>query len=406
MLRIAGGTGLRPGERRSTARSATSGSDDGKVVAARRPRRRPTRIDATGLVVMPGGVDMHCHIAGPKVNVARKMRPEEKRRRTSVAPNGDHALRAPSAACRAPSPPATCTPASATPRRSTPPSRRSRARHAHEEFARHAHHRQGLPRPGRQQPLRHASRSRPSEPADRLRGRSSPGCCTRPRATASKVVNPGGVETWKRGGRQRATPRRRRSRRSASRPRQILRETSPRAVDELGLPHPVHVHCNNLGLPGNWPTTLETMQALEGPARAPRRTSSSTATAATPGDRTPSARKAPELAEYVNAHPSLTVDVGQVLFGETTCDDRRRAARLLPAQGHRPQVDQRRHSRWRPAAASCRSRTRSKKLVHALQWAIGLEWYLLVEDPWRVAHEHRPPQRRLVPGVPADHRAC
>jgi formylmethanofuran dehydrogenase subunit A len=22
--------------------------------------------------------------------------------------------------------------------------------------------------------------------------------------------------------------------------------------------------------------------------------------------------------------------------------------------------------------------------VHALQWAIGLEWYLLVEDPWRV----------------------
>ena len=29
---------------------------------------------------MPGGIDMHCHIAGPKVNVARKMRPEEKRK--------------------------------------------------------------------------------------------------------------------------------------------------------------------------------------------------------------------------------------------------------------------------------------------------------------------------------------
>ena len=27
---------------------------------------------------MPGGVDMHCHIAGPKVNVARKMRPDDK----------------------------------------------------------------------------------------------------------------------------------------------------------------------------------------------------------------------------------------------------------------------------------------------------------------------------------------
>ena len=36
-------------------------------------------LDATGLVVMPGGVDMHCHIAGPKVNTARKMIPEDKR---------------------------------------------------------------------------------------------------------------------------------------------------------------------------------------------------------------------------------------------------------------------------------------------------------------------------------------
>jgi formylmethanofuran dehydrogenase subunit A len=25
------------------------------------------------------------------------------------------------------------------------------------------------------------------------------------------------------------------------------------------------------------------------------------------------------------------------------------------------------------------------KLVHSLQWAIGLEWYLMVNDPWRVA---------------------
>ena len=24
-------------------------------------------------------------------------------------------------------------------------------------------------------------------------------------------------------------------------------------------------------------------------------------------------------------------------------------------------------------------------MVHAIQWAIGLEWYLLIEDPWRVA---------------------
>src|SRR4051812_23026221 len=55
---------------------------DGKVgEAPADPDARPDRvIDAAGLVVMPGGVDMHAHIAGPKVNLARKMRPEDKRR--------------------------------------------------------------------------------------------------------------------------------------------------------------------------------------------------------------------------------------------------------------------------------------------------------------------------------------
>jgi len=53
---------------------------DGKVIKDPGPDARPQRtIDATNMVVMPGGVDMHCHIAGPKVNAARKMRPEDRR---------------------------------------------------------------------------------------------------------------------------------------------------------------------------------------------------------------------------------------------------------------------------------------------------------------------------------------
>ncbi len=56
--------------------------DEGRIVEPPvDPQVRPARtLNATGLIVMPGGVDMHCHIAGPKVNVARKLRPEEKRR--------------------------------------------------------------------------------------------------------------------------------------------------------------------------------------------------------------------------------------------------------------------------------------------------------------------------------------
>ena len=33
-------------------------------------------IDASGMYVTPGLIDMHCHIVGPKANTARKMRPE------------------------------------------------------------------------------------------------------------------------------------------------------------------------------------------------------------------------------------------------------------------------------------------------------------------------------------------
>ncbi|HJS06757.1 MAG TPA: amidohydrolase family protein, partial [Pirellulales bacterium] len=81
LLKVSGGTVYDPangidGETRDLWISG------GRIVAAPAdPGTRPTRdIDARGLVVMPGGVDMHCHIAGPKVNVARKMRPEEKRK--------------------------------------------------------------------------------------------------------------------------------------------------------------------------------------------------------------------------------------------------------------------------------------------------------------------------------------
>jgi formylmethanofuran dehydrogenase subunit A len=41
----------------------------------------------------------------------------------------------------------------------------------------------------------------------------------------------------------------------------------PRAVHALRVPHPLHVHCNNLGLAGNVETALTTIAAAEGLAR-------------------------------------------------------------------------------------------------------------------------------------------
>src|SRR3970282_2772327 len=49
---------------------------NGKIVEKVHGHRGKT-IDATGLTVMPGGVDIHTHIAGGEVNTGRLMRPED-----------------------------------------------------------------------------------------------------------------------------------------------------------------------------------------------------------------------------------------------------------------------------------------------------------------------------------------
>jgi formylmethanofuran dehydrogenase subunit A len=89
MLRIAGGRVYDPangvaGEVRDVC------VQDGKVVDDVPADAK--RIDARGMVVMPGGVDIHAHIAGPKVNASRKLAPDEHRgevlERTDVLRSG------------------------------------------------------------------------------------------------------------------------------------------------------------------------------------------------------------------------------------------------------------------------------------------------------------------------------
>jgi formylmethanofuran dehydrogenase subunit A len=194
-------------------------------------------------------------------------------------------------------------------------------------------------------------------------------------------VNPGGVEVWK--CRQAGNVEGLDSRVDYFdvTPRQIIQAVA-RSADELKLPHAVHIHGNNLGMPGNWSTTLGTMEALEGHRGHLTHIQFHSYGGGEADENTFNSKVAP-LADYVNSHPNVTVDVGQVLFGETTSmtGDGPLGYYLANLYGTKwASVD----TELEAGCGIAPIEYRNKTLVHALQWAIGLEWYLLVNDPWRV----------------------
>ena len=48
---------------------------DGRIVPDTEPHQSARTIDATGMIVMPGGVDVHTHVAGGALNFARGLVP-------------------------------------------------------------------------------------------------------------------------------------------------------------------------------------------------------------------------------------------------------------------------------------------------------------------------------------------
>ncbi len=354
--------------------------EDGKIVVPPRdPEVRPTKtIDATGLVVMPGGVDMHCHIAGPKVNAARMLRPEDQR---TAAPFHRRRLLHSGSLGATPSTLATgykyaglgyttAFDAAVTP---------LAARHAHLELADTPCIDKGLyVLAGNNEYILQATGRR--EPA-RVRSFLA-WLLGAAKAQAPKLVNPGGVEVWK----QRAGGDVQGLDDVVDgfgvSPRQII-QTIAHAANDLQLPHPVHIHCNGLGLPGNWATTLETMRALDG-LRGHLTHVQFHSYGGVDGDSTTMTSQVAPLVEYFNQHENLTVDVGQVMFGETTA-----------LTGDAPLgyfLQNLYKDKWYSFDTELESgcgvtpiQYKQQNLVHALQWAIGLEWFLLAGDPWRVA---------------------
>ena len=201
------------------------------------------------------------------------------------------------------------------------------------------------------------------------------------KAYAPKAVNPGGVEIWKQRQAGNAADLDCPVEPFGVTPRQIIGGLAA-AADELRLPHPLHIHANNLGLPGNWTTTLQTMEALGG-RRGHLSHIQFHSYGGGEGDENTFNSKVEPLAEYVNRHENVTVDVGQVLFGKTTSmtGDGPLGYYLHKIYG----------TKWFSGDVELEAgcgivpiEYRNKSLIHTIQWAIGLEWFLLVRDPWRI----------------------
>jgi formylmethanofuran dehydrogenase subunit A len=193
-----------------------------------------------------------------------------------------------------------------------------------------------------------------------------------------KVVNPGGISAFKFN--QRALDVDDLHPHYQISPRDIVAKLS-RALYELAVPHPLHVHASNLGVPGNYLSTLATMDAAEGfPIHLTHIQFNSYGTE---GDRHFSSAAA-EIAEAVNKRANISIDVGQVMFGQTVTvsgDVMAQHANHHHAHPHK----------WTCMDIECDAgcgvvpfRYRDKNFVNALQWAIGLELFLMVDDPWRI----------------------
>jgi len=197
-------------------------------------------------------------------------------------------------------------------------------------------------------------------------------------AIAVKIVNPGGISAFKFN--QRKLDLDERHPYYNVTPRDIV-VTLARGLMELGVTHPVHVHGCNLGIPGNVESTLATIRAADGlPLHL---THIQFHSYGVEGDRHFSSGAA-RIAELVNKNPNVSIDVGQVLFGQT-CTASGDSMRLYAGSKNADP------KRWVVMDIECDAgcgvvpfRYRDKSFVHSLQWAIGLETFLLCEDPWRI----------------------
>ena len=353
---------------------------NGKIVPANEIDESKAKIiDASGKVVMPGGVDLHTHIAGPKVNLGRLMRPEDHYNSIVKLIPG---IRRSGTGLTTPSTTVTgykyakmgwttvIDPAS-------PPLKN---RHTHEEL-------DDTPildkavfilMDSNWIVLSYLEKGEIEKCAAFVAW-----LLKATKGYAIKIVDPGVAIPWSRGKGygldldDQIPP-------FNLTPREIIRGLC-KVNKMLKLPHPIHVHCNRLGIPGNYHTTLNTMKAVSDLANEEVNIHITHVQFNSYGGVgwANLKSKAEEIAKYVNSTSHASLDMGQIIFGEATTMTA--DAPFEYALYHT--------TKWKWGGAEVEAEAaagivpftyKRRNYVNAIQWCIGLEVALLVEDPWKV----------------------
>nr|HPM26828.1 formylmethanofuran dehydrogenase subunit A [Methanothrix sp.] len=212
-----------------------------------------------------------------------------------------------------------------------------------------------------------------------------------------KCVNPAGVENW--GWAKNVSGLDQPNIHFEVTPRELIRGLAE--VNEmLGLPMSLHLHANNLGHPGNWETARDSLMITSGmEARnksqlewgetqesARRRQTVYLAHAQFSAYGGTSWRDfcsgAADLAKYINQVDDVVIDSGSVPFGPATT-----MTGDGPAQHDLYMITGQKWSNT-DVELECGSGVlplvyMKSSPVHSVQWAIGLEVMLLIDDPWK-----------------------
>jgi len=351
---------------------------DGKIVES---VEKPKVIDAKGMTVMAGALEIHAHVAGPKVNIGRIYRPEDKLF-TFRPSEGRHRMEGGFSI------PTTFKTGYAYARlgyttvmeAAMPP---LFARHVHEEIRDTPIIDEGAyPVFGNNWFVLEYLKNKEIENVAAY-------CAWLLRVTkgfAIKVVNPGGTEAWGWGLNclqiKDPVPY------FDVTPEEIIKGLID-ANEHLGLPHSMHIHGNNLGNPGNYTTTLDTLKLATG-FKANNRFGREQVMHHTHiqfhsygGTKWADFEsKARPVAEYVNKHKNITIDVGFVTLDETTT-----MTADGPFEHHLTELN---HLKWANADVELETAAGVVPYIYSpdifvsgIQWAVGLEIALLSKDPMR-----------------------